>query len=188
MGRGISAGLALLVLFLASVVAGYFAEFSYLEEALRQLQETAEEAGFNPLGLAVTILVKNTVVAVITIVSGLLVVPPILILVNNGFFIGYTIHWAAVNRGADPFYLAALIMPHGILEIPVLILATYSGLRVAGSVIRKIGGRGDGVLSSLTAELRMLKIIVPLLIVSALVEAFITPMIGLAVARMLGLD
>ncbi len=187
MGTDLRAGMMLLTLFLASVVAGYYADFGYLDEALRQLQETARETGFNPASIALTILIKNTVVATITILSGILVVPPILILVNNGFFIGYTVHWAMSNRGSDPFFLASLLLPHGILEIPVLILATYSGLRVARSVVDKLRRRDVSVTASLVAELGKLKVIVPLLVVSALVEALVTPLVGMVVARMLGI-
>ncbi len=187
MSTGLRAGMALLALFLASVVAGYYANFGYLDEALRQLQETAKETGFNPASIALTILIKNTVVATITILSGVLVVPPILILVNNGFFIGYTVHWAMVNKGSDPLFLASLLLPHGVLEIPVLILATYSGLRVAGSVIDKLRHREASISARLAAELGKLKVIIPLLVVSALVEALVTPLVGMLVARMLGI-
>lgn len=178
--------MVLLALFLISMVAGYYADFGYLDEALRQLQETAREAGFNPASIALTILIKNTVVATITILSGVLIIPPILILVNNGFFIGYTVHWAMVNRGSDPFFLASLLLPHGILEIPVLIMATYSGLRVADSVVGKLRSREVSVAARLAAELGRLKVIIPLLVVSALVEALVTPLVGMLVARMLG--
>ncbi|MEA2098170.1 MAG: stage II sporulation protein M, partial [Patescibacteria group bacterium] len=72
------------------------------------------------------------------------------------------------------FFLVG-ILPHGVIEIPVLILATATGMRIGKVVLWRLFG-GEAVIKKELAKAFKFYIIVlvPLLILAAVIEAFIT--------------
>ncbi|PHA07908.1 stage II sporulation protein M [Bacillus toyonensis] len=72
----------------------------------------------------------NNIKIDILVISGifLLCLPTILLLFMNGFWIGATIK-ASLSSGLSIKYIILSILPHGILEIPILILAAYIGMQ-----------------------------------------------------------
>ncbi len=79
-------------------------------------------------------------------------------------------------------FLAAFIVPHGLLELPAAVLATAFGLRLGASVISPPAGvtAGEHLLHALADLLKIfLFLVVPLLLAAAFVEANITPQIVL---------
>lgn len=84
-----------------------------------------------------------------------------------------------IADGMSPLIYMAALLPHGIFELPALALAFGMGLYICGQTTRRC--RGDtaahSVWSCLVLISRMLLLVlVPLLIVSALVEAYVTPL------------
>jgi len=79
-------------------------------------------------------------------------------------------------------FLLAFILPHGILEIPAALLAGAGILRLGTSIIAPPPGKtlGDGWLMAL-ADLAKLAVglIIPLLFLAAVLEAFVTPQVVL---------
>jgi uncharacterized membrane protein SpoIIM required for sporulation/ABC-type transport system involved in multi-copper enzyme maturation permease subunit len=108
----------------------------------------------------------------------LLMVPIALI----GYFAG--------NLGLAGFntlqYLLALVVPHGLVEIPAALLAGAAILRLGMSLVSPPLGEslGQSWLTALAEWCRVIVgIVVPLLVAAAAVEVFVTP---LAAARLLG--
>jgi stage II sporulation protein M len=102
---------------------------------------------------------------------------PALFLFFNGLIIGAFANLVASKEGWSVFLAGTL--PHGIIEIPALILAVAVGIRVGVAVWQHI----------FTSEIRELKLeyqtavrfylttILPLVIAAAFVETYITPVI-----------
>ncbi|HET7011643.1 MAG TPA: stage II sporulation protein M [Anaerolineales bacterium] len=97
-----------------------------------------------------------------------------------GYFAG---NLAAVGEPAA-LYLAGLVLPHALLEVPAAIFAGAAILRLGLVAVSPAGGRSLGTswLSALAEWARvMLGIVVPLLAAAAAIEVFLTPRIALLV-------
>lgn len=86
---------------------------------------------------------------------------------------------AAAGAGFSPLlFLSAFIIPHGILEIPALVLAGAAILRLGATLVTPAHGKtiGEAWLIALADWLRIfLALIVPLLLGAAALEALVTP-------------
>jgi uncharacterized membrane protein SpoIIM required for sporulation/ABC-type transport system involved in multi-copper enzyme maturation permease subunit len=90
-----------------------------------------------------------------------------------------------VRLGHDPWlFIATFIVPHGILEVPALLLGVTFALRIGAAFISPPKGLdvGQGFLLSMADFTKIfLFLLLPMLLVAALIEATITPQIILAV-------
>ena len=89
-----------------------------------------------------------------------------------------------VASGYNPAFMFPAILTHGIVEIPVIVLATAAGLHLGAVITRP--PRGATVGQAWTAALGdlikiMLGVILPGLLVAAVIEAYITPLVISAV-------
>jgi stage II sporulation protein M len=101
--------------------------------------------------------------------------PPLFFAVLNGFFLGNFSYSTSLEYSLA--FTAAALIPHGIIEIPTILLSSAAGMALGYALINRLRGRG-----SLRAEFgRALRLfiskIVPLLIISAVIEVTLTPMI-----------
>jgi uncharacterized membrane protein SpoIIM required for sporulation/ABC-type transport system involved in multi-copper enzyme maturation permease subunit len=106
----------------------------------------------------------------------LLMVP----LALTGFFAGQV---ALIGLSPLQFFVA-FILPHGIFEITAAVLEGAAILRLGASVISPPGGKtlGEGWLMALADWAKIsLALVVPLLLVAALIEVFVTPLVVRAV-------
>ncbi len=86
--------------------------------------------------------------------------------------------WAqASHLGISPWLVWAAILPHGWIEIPAFILAGAAALRVGTSLIapEPDWGIGESLLLALANYARAMALAVPLLVLAALVEVYVTP-------------
>jgi uncharacterized membrane protein SpoIIM required for sporulation len=100
----------------------------------------------------------------------------------TGFFAGQV---ALIGLSPLQFFIA-FILPHGIFEITAAILEGAAILRLGGSVISPPSGKtlSEGWLMALADWAKIsLALVVPLLLVAALVEVFVTPVVVSAVLR-----
>lgn len=101
--------------------------------------------------------------------------PPLFFAVLNGFFLGSFSYSTSLEYSLA--FTAAALIPHGIIEIPTILLSSAAGMALGYALINRLRGRG-----SLRAEFgRALRLfiskIVPLLIISAVIEVTLTPML-----------
>jgi len=89
--------------------------------------------------------------------------------------------------GLSPLqFFAAFILPHGLFEITAAVLEGAAILRLGASVIAPPDGKtlSEGWLMALADWAKIsLALVVPLLVVAALIEVFITPLVVSAVLR-----
>ena len=125
--------------------------------------------------LALAIFVNNALKTLVVIVAGRLAgVLPVIFLLINGYVLGVVFYATLKTKGLWSFIVA--IVPHGTLELPAVLLGTAIGLMLGARAIARFLKRGAADISAEMARgLRFfLAVIVPLLIVSALIEAFVT--------------
>lgn len=131
--------------------------------------------GLPKLQLAAAIFVNNTVKTLAVILLGtLLGLIPVFFLVVNGAALGVVWSLSSQTRGVSVSLLS--LLPHGILELPAVFLGTAIGIMMGTSIARKLFAQSE---SKIGTELgRALKffatVIVPLLLVAAFVEAYVT--------------
>ena len=90
-----------------------------------------------------------------------------------------------VMLGYNPWlFTATFILPHGIIEIPAVLLGVTFALRIGAAMVSPPTGLdiGQGVLLTTANFFKILIfLIIPMLLLAAYVEANITPQIVLAV-------
>ncbi|MEG1869956.1 MAG: stage II sporulation protein M, partial [Oscillospiraceae bacterium] len=151
------------------------------QEIIHTMMASFDESGLNTDNnfLMMWGLLKNNVVATLS-ATALGVIPcaflPIIVIASNGIIIGMVTSFS-VSGGQGGLFLAAGLLPHGIFEIPALALSVALGLNLCLQLTRKIFSKaGQPTFIELTREtLRSyLLTVLPLLLIAAFVEAFIT--------------
>lgn len=149
----------------------------FLLQMMGQLSVTDDAGNLSALAL----LANNTRVCAVVMLYGLVpfVRLPALSLGSNALLLGILSAWHISGGGSVPLLLAALL-PHGILELPALILAFGVGLYACGQMSRRV--RGDETARSLSQCLalmgRALAVMLPLLVLAAATEAYVTPAVA----------
>ncbi len=132
---------------------------------------------FSPL-TAIIILAKNISAMLIGFVfSPVLCLVPILTLTVNGWLMGFIS--AIVVQEESVGYILAGLLPHGIFELPALIMAQAAALSFGTMVILALfkRERRDLLLPNLRRNLRYLIIACALLLPAAIIETYVTPLL-----------
>jgi stage II sporulation protein M len=99
----------------------------------------------------------------------------ILIMSLNGIVIGAILEIIHEQHGAA--FIAAAILPHGIFEIPGFIIAGALGLMLSQSLVNEYYGSGDAADETRRLLRNFILLVLPLIAIAAVVEAFITPQV-----------
>ena len=106
---------------------------------------------------------------------------PAMALGVNAMVIGVLAAWYVTQGYSVTAFLAALL-PHGLLELPALVIAFSVGLYVCGHVTRRIFRRDENALHVWDCLVLMsrtlLLVLLPLLAASAVLEAYVTPLVA----------
>lgn len=135
--------------------------------------------GLSKWQLAGAIFLNNSIKSAAAIFLGaLLGLVPVIFLVINGVALGAIVTVSLGSRGV--WQSAMAIVPHGVIELPAVLLATSIGLLLGGHVLKRLARRP---LPPLTEELALasrflFRVIVPLLLLAALIEAYLTPVLA----------
>lgn len=128
----------------------------------------------NSAVVAANIFVNNLQTSVILFIGGAAFgLITILVLSVNGFVIGIVIEYVRQEQGL--YVILAGILPHGIFEIPALVLAGMFGLLLGGELWKELHGSGDAITAAEQNGRRFLVYVLPLLGIAAIIEGFITP-------------
>ena len=104
---------------------------------------------------------------------------PVLSLLVNGMLVGVMGGWVLQGGGSLPFFLAG-ILPHGVFELPALVLSIACGVTLCQGICRMIVGSPKKVsmVELLGDLLRVLVLLVaPLTVIAAFVECYVTPVV-----------
>ncbi len=132
-------------------------------------------ASLNSLQLFLVIFLNNTIKALAVIASGILLgLPPLIFISFNGFLAGMLVSGLQPTVGYG--VIIASIAPHGVIEIPLIVLTTALGFTVGKESLKRLTGGKSQVKSQIRRGLRTyFRWILPGLLVAAAIEAFITP-------------
>ena len=158
----------------ASALVGFLLGSAVPLEALPTPDQTGSGSIFPPLttsAIAINNLVAMGVLLLGAVSVGLLTIVG---LVLNGVLIGAVVGIAV--QQVEPVVVAALIVPHGILEIPALLIVSAIGLRFGRLTVRYIRGLEDDLVTR--RDLReagwLVVVSALLIIVAAYIEATLT--------------
>lgn len=150
----------------------------FLEEASALDEMAGIIAPLPQIVVFIFILLKNISVIVLSFVlSPILCIFPVITLVINGGVIGL-VSVIFIEEESLLFLLTGLL-PHGIFELPALIMGEAVALSFGIAVIRGIFGKDkqDIIKSNLKGNLKYLAISAGLFLAAAIIETFITPVL-----------
>ncbi len=166
--------LAAFLIFSFSAVLGYFYAQNFpsetailLEDLMRQFEPIIEMSFLEQF---LVIFLNNSFIAFLSVILGLIfAIFPFLVLLSNGFLLGVMLSFVHSVAGWQTFL--ALILPHGIIEIPAVLLAGAAGLKIGKTVMNRIFKKEGDIKEELNCALIFfLKILFPLLAIAALIE------------------
>jgi len=164
------------LIFIFFTIIGYFIAEYFQMNIIGEFENTFQWiAELDPFALTLFIFLNNSIKSFFAILLGfVLAIVPLLFVTVNGLLIGI-VFFDAVKESGLGFILSA-ILPHGIIEIPVFLLSVAIGLRLGVQTVLKLDGRGIKLKSELKKGLKFfIFYILPLFLLSAFIEAFITP-------------
>lgn len=138
----------------------------------------SEVGNINAIGL-----IKNNIVACgMSILFGFIpfIFLSIFSLGINGFLVGVVLGLGKAATGTSIIKTFILgILPHGIFEIPALIISMSMGIYLCLNLSMKVFGRGKEKISKILLEyIRLfISVILPMIIIAGIIETYITPML-----------
>ncbi len=128
-----------------------------------------------PILIMVIIFLKNLLASAMAMLLGLgLGLIPLMVVISNGFLLGI-VGYAAVQK-AGFLFLAAGILPHGIIELPTVLVSIAIGFRLGYLLTLTLAKEKADLSGETKVAIRFLvRYVAPLLFLAAAIETFITP-------------
>lgn len=148
------------------------------EELLQSFIEQVKDryTGIGPFHMATEIFVNNIIVGIILFLGGVtLAFVTCAVVFVNGWMIGAFYHMSYEEMGLSEFLVA--VLPHGIFELPAFVISGALGLMLANTVWQEMKEGADAADYAASLGRKFVFLVVPLLLIAAVVEAFITPQI-----------
>lgn len=142
------------------------------------------------LGMTIEIFESNIYNSLLAAVFGIgFGIIPIYIAVVNGIAIGSLIQFVEGGHGGFVLFIA-MIGLHGILEFPLMFISMGIGLRLGYMMYRFIFKENMGNTSIIIGEIKggmhfYIKWIIPLILLAAIIEVYITPVIAKELMRLI---
>lgn len=167
--------------FTVSVVAGYFYSLvnpGFAEMGMSQFQDSFSWiTELHPMLILGIVFLNNAIKAFFALVLGVAFgLIPLGFLTLNGVMMGLVAYHISNTRGWA--YFLAGVGPHGVIEIPMLILSAGIGIRLGYRAFDTIRGKQVNLKREVKrAIVFYAKIILPLLLLASAVEAILTPLV-----------
>jgi Uncharacterized membrane protein len=167
------------ILFFASAASGFTAAEQnpeIAEEWLKELEMLKWITDLPPLMILILIFAKNLLACAMAVLLGMGAgVVPVLVAISNGILVGMVAYQVVHKEGI--LYLLAGILPHGIVELPTVLVSIAIGMRLGHLFLMTIiDGDGDLGEEARAAVSFLIYRVAPLLFVAAVIETFITPL------------
>lgn len=167
------------IIFLLASILGYLLtmhDSNILDGLLFDLVETAERISTLPDWQMMLVIffnnsIKIFIIAILGIFFGLI---PAFFLFSNGLILGM-VSFHVISENGLTFLLTGLL-PHGIIEIPVAIIAAAIGFMLGKKAYEKIvEGKSNNLKEELKASSSfILKFLIPLMLLASIIEVYIT--------------
>lgn len=120
--------------------------------------------------------VRNSLLALV-LGTGLGIVP-FIVAAANGLVLGMLTDFVSRQQGA--LFVLAAIIPHGIIEVPMVLISVGIGFRLGHVVYMFLNGvRTDIKQEMMQGIWFYVRWVVPLLFVAAFIESYVTPLIAM---------
>jgi stage II sporulation protein M len=165
-------------LFLAAAALGFVFSIRHPELAAATVGDVAEKLRWilelSPEKMMLAIFVNNLFASAMALLLGVgFGIIPLIVVVVNGLVMGLVVHQAILAAGLA--FVIVAILPHGIIELPTVLVCIGVGFRLGHLMILTLLGRGGDLGGELKAALRLLRWVVLFLFIAAAIETFITP-------------
>jgi stage II sporulation protein M len=168
--------LACITLYFLSIPVGYVSYDLVADKVMPMIQQfTQDIQGKSQLETAITIFLNNYRVCAILLLAGTFILPTIFILFVNGFAMGFVMKMLEI-KNHDLIFLIKGIAPHGIFELPAIFISAAIGLRIGLSYLTPDNKKRIENVNQAIKEAVLINflVVLPLLIIAAFVEAFVT--------------
>jgi Uncharacterized membrane protein len=128
------------------------------------------------LELFFTIFYINTRTSFLIMVLGVFVgFFPFLSLWGNGTVVGL-LYGKFIAEGGNSLVFLMGILPHGVIEIPAILIAASQGFRLGKEIISPPPGksRSESLRVNIRKGLKLFALIIPLLLIAALIEVYLS--------------
>lgn len=170
--------LVVIVLFALFYVIGYVAVMTIPDLGSTVVsnfkQEVAPLKQASALGLMLGIFTNNTLKCFLVIILGLaLGIAPAIFVLANGLILGIVI--GVTIQSTSWLYVLVGVVPHGLIELPMVFVSSAIGLKLGLDVLRKFI-KGNIILSTEVKEAMLIYFVwvLPLLFLAAAIETFVT--------------
>lgn len=180
--RGLMPEICIIVLlFIISVIVGYAhtafdpSSSTLSLEGLEELVEFIKS--LNVFEIMLFIFFNNAIKSLIAFVFGLgFGIIPLVFVVSNGYVLGVVTYLESMDNGL--VYVGIAILPHGVIELPMILISAAMGLRMGLLVFNTLTGKDVDLKKELLQGLNIFfRFVAPLLLVAAAIETFITPLL-----------
>lgn len=172
-------GISVLI-FAVTIVMGYYAAQLNSDLATSMLKEFEMLKWITQLPLPllmVVIFLKNLLSSVMSVLLGLgLGIVPLIVDTSNGFLLGVVLYNVLQKEGL--LYFLAGVVPHGIIELPTVLMSIGIGFRLGYLLALTLFGEKVNLAQEIRIAIHFLvRWITPLLLLAAAIETFITPIV-----------
>jgi stage II sporulation protein M len=171
----------IIFVFFGSLLTGYASAASFPDMANTLMKGFSSRFAplltMSPLYILLMIFLNNAFVSLVSLILGIaLGVFPILFIASNGYFVGVISYIVGQQKGF--LFILLALLPHGVIELPMVFLSASIGLRLGHQVFLYLIGKPTEVKREFVRGLKFyFLLIVPLLFFAAIIETFITPLI-----------
>ena len=166
-------------LFLLTIIIGYLFPIFFVTQVQNLIQELIKETqGLNFFELIKFIITNNMQSAFSGMILGVFfAVVPIAILVVNGYVLGFVANKSVSYEG---FLILWRLLPHGIFEIPAIIISISLGMKLGlFLLVYKGENKKKEFLEWIKNSLRVfILVVIPLLVIAGIIEASLIRLIG----------
>ena len=168
-----------LVLFFGFGLFGFIFPVFFVEQVRQMIEEIIKQtAGLSTLGLIRFIIFNNVKSAFFGLIFGLFfAIIPLGILIINGYVLGFV---ASKSASSEGLLILWRLLPHGILEIPAVLISVALGIRL-GTFLFIYQGKNKWkefkkwIWDSLKV---FILIVIPLLVIAGIIEGVLIGVVG----------
>jgi len=165
-----------LMTFTLGLFAGSFSSYSFSEKYVFTTSHSSDETSkhsmmfflSNNIKIILSLILSSLTFSILTVV----------VLLYNGVISGIIIKTVVEQIGWSKSLF--FVLPHGIFEIPAIIIAGAAGFKIPYEIVRYLAGKKETVLTKedIKEYLTLALISIILIVIAAFVEVYITPRIA----------
>lgn len=168
------------------VIIGFAASLKNPESSAYLINLFKETFGWitklDPFERMLAIFKNNALNSLFALVSGIVFgFVPLALIAVNGLFLGVVVQVFSTEKGV--LFVLAAVLPHGIIELPMVLFSAAIGLRLGYGMYGFLKGERTNLKQEFKQGLWFYMVrILPLLFVAAVIESYVTPLIAMRVS------